>query len=100
MQISTISLFPSHPFLALLTVIILVKISQGKSNHSHFSFHAAPRSSDLYLCSACGVWAALLCFFEVNATALCPLLLTFGLNQIILHLRLARSRVPHCLGVC
>lgn len=100
MQINTNSLFPSHSFLALLTVIIFIKISQEKSNHSHFFSHAAPKSSDLWLCSACGVWAALFCFFEVNATALCPLLLTFRLNQIILHLKWAGPRVPHCLGVC
>lgn len=98
-QINTISLFPFHSFLALLTVIIFVKISQGKSNHSHVFSHAVPRSSDLWLCSACGMWAALLCFFEVNATALCPLLVTFGHNQIVLCLRWARSSVPHCLGV-
>lgn len=74
-------------------------MSQRKSNHSHFFFHVAPRSSELWLCSACGVWAALLCFFEVNATALCPLLLTFGLNQISLHLRLALGLESHTLQV-
>lgn len=99
-QINTIRFFPSLFFLALLTVTIFVKISWGKSNHSHFFSHAAPQSLDLWLCSAFSVFAVLLCFFEKNATALCPLLLTFVLNQIVLHLRLARSRVSHCLGVC
>lgn len=82
-QINTISLFPSHSFLDLLTLIIFVKIVKESQTIRTFSSMLLPgvQTCGFVFCLWCV--GSLVVFSEVKTTALCPLLLTFGLNQII-----------------
>lgn len=75
--------------------------SQGKSNHSHFFFHAAPRSSDLWFCFLPVVCGQPCCAF-LRCKQLHFVLFCWHLDwiRLFLDLRLIRSRVPRYLDFC